>query len=90
MWESSVDSDLQKFLARRRIEEEIADGDRSSQRQTRLFHTDDFAAVDFDDRPGRFFFGAGFQMQAGNRSDRGQRLAAKSERRNAEQVVGVS
>ena len=56
----------QKLLARRRIKEEIANRDRSSERQPRLFHADDLAAVNFEDRPGRFFFRASFQMQPGN------------------------
>ncbi len=66
MCDSSVDFRSQKLLARRRIEEEIANRDRSSQRQPRLFDADDLAAVDFEDGPGPFLFGAGFQTQPGN------------------------
>ena len=78
----------QKFLARRRIEKEIADRDRRPEWQPRFFDADHLAAIDFEHRPGGFFFGAGFQMQSRDRSDRRQRLAAKSQRRNAQQIVG--
>ena len=75
----------QKLLARWRIEEEIANRDRSSKRQARFFDADYFAAVDFEDGAGRFLFGACFQTQPGN----WQRLAAKSQRRDVQQVAGV-
>src|SRR6266849_6195653 len=68
----------QKFLARRSIKEEIANRDRSSQREARFFHADDLAAVNFEDRPGGFLFSAGFQIQPGDRSNGRQGLAAKS------------
>src|ERR1022692_4280839 len=73
----------QKFLARGSMEEEVANGDGSPQRQPSLFHADDLATVDFEDRPRRLFFRARFQMQPRDRGDGRQRLAAKSERGNA-------
>ncbi len=41
---------FQEFLARRDIEEEIADGNAGSGRQAGFFHLEDLAAVDFDHR----------------------------------------
>src|SRR5208282_1168306 len=79
----------QKFLARRSIEKQVANRDRGAQRQPGLLDAQYLAAVNFENRSGSFLFGASFQMQAGNRRNRGQRLAAKSQRRNAEQVFGV-
>ena len=79
----------QKLFTRRRIKEEVANRDRGSQRQPGFFHADDLTAVNFENRTGGFFFRARFQMQARHRRDRRQRLAAKSQSRNGEQVVGV-
>src|SRR5271168_4652152 len=78
---------LQKFLARRNVEKQIANCDRSSKRQPRFFDADDLAAVDFEDRSRSFFCRAGFQMKAGNGCNGGQRLAAKSQGCNVQQVV---
>src|SRR5260370_11002026 len=79
----------QELLARWRIKEEIANRDRRSHRQPGLFDTDNLAPVTFEERSRGFLLGAGFQMQPGDRSNRRQRLAAKSECRNAQQVVSV-
>ena len=68
---------FEKFLARRNIEEEIADRDRCSGRQAGFFHFENLAAVDLDHRAGGFFGSAGFQPQTGNRSDRGQGFSPK-------------
>ena len=80
---------FQEFFSCGRVEKEIANGNGCSWRQARLFDLENFAAVDFDDSAGVLFRSAGFQMQAGDRGNRGQRFAAKSESGHAEQVFGI-
>src|SRR6476620_5364663 len=80
---------LQKFLPRRSVEEEIANGDRGSSRQACLFHFEDLAAVDFDDRPRGFVGRARFEAQTRDGGDRGQGFATESEGGDAQQVFGV-
>ena len=58
-------------------------------RQSRFFHPKNLSAVDLDDRAGRPVGSAGFQTQARNRSNRRQRLAAKTQGRNIQQVFGI-
>ncbi len=74
---------FQEFFSRRGIEEEITDRDRRSPGQAGLVDARHPAAIDLDDGSGRgFFCGLGrrscFEVQAGHRSDRRQRFAAKS------------
>src|ERR1700685_298663 len=80
---------LQEFLARRRVEKQVADSDRSSRRQAGFLDLKDLAAVDLD-HSARFLVGsAGLQVQARYRSNRGQSLTTKPKRGYAEQVFGV-
>ena len=80
---------FQEFLSCRRVEKKIADGDRCSWRKAGLFYFENLAAVDFDDGAGALLRSAGFQMQAGDRGDRGQGFAAKSESGHAEEVFRI-
>ena len=78
----------EKFAPGRGVEEEIGDGDRGSARQGGVFHVVDFAAGNFEVRAGSVFAGGGFERDARDGGDGGQRLAAKAERGNGEQIVG--
>src|ERR1700683_385185 len=80
---------LQEFLSRRRIKEQVADGDRSPRRQPSFFHFENLAAIDFDHRARVLVGCARLQMQARYRSNRGQSLTTKPKRGYAEQVFGV-
>ena len=80
---------LEKFLARGGVEEQVAHGDRRAGGQSGFFDARDFAAIDFEDRPGRLFRGAGFQTQARDGRDRRQGLAAKAESGDGQQVFRV-
>src|SRR5258708_35807423 len=80
---------LQEFLARGRIEEKIAHGDRSAERQSGLFHSRDLAAVDFDYCARRFFGGPRLQSQPRYGGDGGQGLSAKPQRSHAQQSFSV-
>src|SRR5438552_3291117 len=70
---------LQEFLAGGNVEEKIAHRDGSSERKSGFFDAGNFAAVDLDDRAGRFFRGASFEAEARHRRDRGQGLSPKSQ-----------
>jgi hypothetical protein len=78
----------EKFAARRSVEEEIADGDRCAARQRSIFHAMNFAAGDLDVRARCFVAGGRFERDTRDGRDGGQRLAAKAERGNGEQIVG--
>ena len=89
---------LQEFLPRRSIEEKIAHGNRRSLWQPGFFDPRNLPAVYFDHRPRVVLrhillilcrFRPRFQPQARHRRDRRQRLAAKSQRGDAQQVFGV-
>src|SRR5580658_9624422 len=80
---------FEKLLTRRRIEEKIANGYGSPQRQSGLFDADYFAAVNLKDGSGGFILCAGFKMKASHRCDGRQRFAAKSQRRDRKEVVGI-
>ena len=80
---------FQEFLPRWRIEKQVADGDRGSRRQPGFFDFEDLAAIDFDYGSRVLVRRAGLQVQAGDRSNRRQRLAAKSQSGHAEQVFGI-
>ena len=80
---------LQELLARRRIEKQIADGDRGSRRQAGFFDFEDFAAIDFDHGARVLVGRTRLQMQARDRRNRGQGLAPKSQGGHAEQVFGI-
>ena len=74
---------LQKFLPCRRVKEKITHRNRSPQRQPSFFHADHLPAIDLDHRSGGLFLRAGFKMQARDRSNRRQRLAPETKRRNS-------
>ena len=79
----------EEFAPRRSVEEEIGDGDRGSARQGGIVDVQNFAAGDLDARSrGLPSPVGGFQRDAGHRGNRWQRLAAKAERSNGEQIVG--
>ena len=81
---------FEEFSSRGDVEEQIAHGDGGSQRESGFFDGQDLAAGDFDDHAGGIFGGVGFQAQPTDGGDGGQRLAAKAQGRDAEQVVGVA
>ena len=59
---------LEELATRRRIEEEVSDGDRSALRQTGLIDAQYLAAGDLDDGARCVFGGAGFGARRGQRS----------------------
>ena len=79
----------EKFAARRGVEEEIGDGDAWFRGAGRRRRRGGFCRRRF--RCGcraRVFAGRGSKRDAGDGGDRRQRLAAKAERGNGEQIVG--
>ena len=73
---------LQEVAPRRHAVKKIGHADRRPRRQTLRVHTDEFSARKFDPRSVFFLGRARLQEQPRDRSDRRQRLAAKSERRD--------
>ena len=80
----------QKFLARGDVVEEIADRDAGAAAERRLLAAQHLAAGDLDARAGGLLLRARFEQQPRDRRDRRQRLAAKAERRDGEQVLHVA
>ena len=80
----------QKFLARRHVEEQIANRDRRAAAQRRFLAAQHLAAGDFDARAGGLLRGARLEQQPRDRRDGRQRLAAKSQRGDREQVLDVA
>ncbi len=81
----------EEFAPGRGVEEEIRYGQRGSTGQGSVVHVENLAAGDFDAGSGvrrGGFSGSCFQGHAGYRGDGGQRLAAKAEGGDGEQVVG--
>ena len=80
----------QEFLARRHVVEQVAHRNRGAAAQRRFLTAQHLAAGDFDRRTGGFFFRAGFEQQARNRRDGRQRLAAKTQGRDRQQILDVA
>ena len=79
---------LQEIAPRRHAVKKIGHADRRPRRQPLRVHADKFSARKFDARSLFFLGRARLQQQARDRGDRRQRLAAKPERRDREQIVG--
>ena len=79
----------QEFLARRHIEEQIAHGDGGAAAARDFVAAQNFAARDFDARAGLLVGRTRFEQQARDRGDGGQRLAAKAQRGDREQIFHV-
>ena len=80
----------QEFAARRDVVEQIAHRDHGAAAQRRLLAAQHLAAGDFDARAGRLLHGSRLQQQARDRGDGRQRLAAKTQRGDGEQVLDVA
>ena len=78
---------FQKIAPRRHAVKKIGDADRRPRGQSLRIHANQFAARKFDARSLRFFGGASLQQQPRNRSNRRQRLAAKPQRGDREQII---
>ena len=78
----------EKFTAGGCVEEEIGHGQRGAAWQSSVIHVEDFAPGDLDARSGGILSSGRLQRHAGHRGNGGQRLAAKSQRGDREQVVG--
>src|SRR5580692_6546025 len=79
----------QKFLARGNVEEQIAYRYRSARAAGDLVAVQDLAARDLDAGSGLLVERSRFEQQARDRSDRRQRLAAKSQRADRQQILDV-
>ena len=80
----------QKLLARRNIEEKIANRDGGPGGTGEFIAAQQLSAGEFDCRAGGLIGRAGFEQQARDRRDGGQRFAAKAERRDGEQILDVA
>ena len=80
----------QEFPARRDVVEQVAHRDHGAAAQRRLLAAQHLAAGDFDARAGGFLHRSRLQQQARDRSDGGQRLPAKTQRGDGEQVLDVA
>ncbi len=80
----------EKFAPGRSVEEQVRDGQRGSSGQGRVVDVKDLAARDLHSGSCGFVSGCRLQSHARNRSNRGQRLAAKSQGRDGEQIVGCA
>ncbi len=87
MCPSSVVSDFRNFRRAGHAIENVADADRCSNGHARGLHAKQFPAREFHARALLFFRRARFQHQPRNRRNRRQRLAAKSQRRDRQQIV---
>ena len=90
MCDSSVDSAFRNLRRAGMLKNRSRTRDRRSQRQAGFFDGEDLATGDLDDRPGSVFRGVRLQAQAADRSDRGQRLSAKAQGGDVQQVVGIA
>ena len=86
---------LEKFFPRRNIEEQIAYRDRGSRRQPSFFHPQHLATRQLNTRAALSVWHSRprlcicLQHHARHRRDRGQRLAAKAQRSDVQQIVGI-
>ena len=79
---------LQELSARRDAVEQVRHADRCPHGQARRLHAHQLAAREFHTRALFFPCGASLEQQPRYRRDRGQRLTAKSQGSDREQVVG--
>ena len=78
---------LEEFSPRRGVKEQVAHRERGSRGCPRVLATQQLATGNFHPRAGAFLRRAGHQLHPGDRGDRGQRLSAKAQGRDREQVV---
>src|SRR5215475_789793 len=79
---------LQKFAARRDVEEEVADFKFGASRKGYVAHVEHPPAADLDLGPGHLAVPLRAQTNLRDRGDRSQRLAAKAERHDRLEVLG--
>ena len=80
----------QELAARGNVVEKVADGDGGAAAERGFLAAQHLAAGDFDARAGGLLGGAGFEQQARDGGDGGQRLAAEAERGDGEQILDVA
>ena len=80
----------QEFAARRNVVEQIAHRDHRAAAQRRFLAAQHLAAGDFDARAGRLLHRSRLQQQARDRGDGRQRLPAKTQRGDREQILDVA
>ena len=90
MCDSSVDSAFRNFRRAGMLKNRSRTVIAVPERQSGLFDRQHLAAGNLDDRSGRVFRGVRLQPQPAHRRDGRQRLAAKAQSRNVQQVVGVA
>ncbi len=79
---------FEKFSPRRNAVEKIGDADGRARGQAGGLHVDKFSTSKFEARAFGFRFVARFKQQARDGGNRGERFAAKAERRDGKQIVG--
>src|SRR5580704_5245209 len=79
----------QELLARRNVEEQIANGYRGAAAARDLIAVQYLAAGDLDARSGLFVGGSRLEQQARNGGDGRQRLTAKSKGPDRQQILNV-
>ena len=80
----------QEFSAGGHVIEEVAHGDGGAAAERGFFAAQHLAAGDFDARAGGLLGGAGFEQQARDGCDGGQRLAAEPQGGDREQVLDIA